>query len=117
MSTIDTMTPYDRRQYELMLDRLKGFAFGAVGLPKLIEDLRSLADALEKPAPAWKEDFLSEWWTLEQVYAVALDRGELDRLPAESQDLLDGAVAALSRKVVEALRQGALATGPPSPGG
>ncbi len=106
MSAINPATQYDRRQYELMLDRLRAFARGAMSLRKLVEDLRSLADALERPAPVWKEDFLSDWWTLEQVYAAAIDRDELDRLPAESQILVDGAVAALNRKVVEALRPG-----------
>ena len=106
MSRIDTVIEYDRRQYDLMLDRLRAFTRGAVSLRKLIEDLRSLAEALEDPPLGWKEDFLSDWWTLEQVYAVAVDRDELDNLSAESQVLIDGAVAALKRVVVEALKPG-----------
>lgn len=106
MSRIDTATQYDRRQYELMLDRLNAFTRGAISLRKLIEDLRSLAEALEHPPPTWKEKFLGDWWTLEQVYAVAVDRDELDDLPPESQDLVDGAVAALKHIVVEALKPG-----------
>jgi hypothetical protein len=31
----------------------------------------------------WWDEFRGYWWTLERVYAVALDRGELDALPVD----------------------------------
>lgn len=104
MSTVDSATTQrELRQYELMLDRLEAFTRGAISLRTLIEDLRSLVEALELPSQAWKEDFASEWWNLEQVYAVAIDRNELDHLPAESKKLIDRAVASMRGMVVGAM--------------
>lgn len=112
MSTFDSATTQrDLRQYEFMLDRLEAFTRSAISLRKLIEDLRSLVEALELPSPAWKEDFVSEWWTLEQVYAVAIDRNELDHLPAESKELIDRAVASLRGMVVGAMNSARQAAG------
>jgi hypothetical protein len=95
-----------------MLDRLEAFPRGAISLRKLIEDLRSLVEALELPSPAWKDEFIGEWWTLEQVYAVAIDRNELDHLPTESQELVDTAVASLREMVVGAMNSIRQAAGP-----
>ena len=104
MNTIDSAaSQHDLRQYELMLDRLEAFTRSVISLRKLIEDLRSLVEVLELSSPAWKEAFVSEWWTLEQVYAVALDRDQLDHLPVESSKLIDRAVASLSEMVVGAI--------------
>jgi hypothetical protein len=94
---------YDLRQYELMRQRLEAFEKGAIGLRKLIEDLRSLLEALERPSPNWKEDFRSDWWTLEQVYAVAIDRDQLDPLPAESRALVAEAIRSLKTLVSKAI--------------
>lgn len=113
MSLVDAAaSQYDLRQYELMLDRLDSFRRGAISLRKLVEDLRSLVEALERPSPAWKEEFVGEWWTLEQVYAVAIDRNELDHLPTESQELVNMAVASLRKMVVGAMSSTREAAGP-----
>jgi hypothetical protein len=103
---------YDLCQYELMLDRLEAFRRGAISLRKLVEDLRSLVEALELSSPAWKEEFVGEWWTLEQVYAVAIDRNELDDLPTESEQLVETAVASLREMVVGAMNSIREAAGP-----
>ena len=54
----------------------------------------------------WKEAFQSEWWTLEQVYAVALDRG---------QDPMSGEGGAMVREATARLRD-LLADGAAGPG-
>ena len=103
---------YNLRQYELMLDRLEAHRRGAISLRRLIQDLRSLVEALELPSSAWKDEFVGEWWTLEQVYAVAIDRNELDHLPTESQELVDTAIASLRDMVVGAMSSTRNAAGP-----
>jgi len=85
----------DLRQVALMEDRVAGFRAGGVALARLVNDLDSLWNELETTA-AWVDDLRSHWWTLEQVYAVAIDRDELDALPAEMQQLVDEAVAAIA---------------------
>jgi predicted RNA-binding protein with EMAP domain len=86
-----------------MRNRIEGFENGQLDLGRLINDLHSLIAALEHPTDDWKQRFLADWWTLEQVYAVAIDRNELDRLPKQNQGLLLQAVAALKQLVLEAI--------------
>ena len=97
------MSEYDRRQYRLILDRLGAFAHGRITLRMLIDDLRSLAEALEYPSKSWKEDFMSEWWTLEQVYAVGIDRGDLAGAQAKNQELVGQTVKTLTQLATRAL--------------
>lgn len=104
MSSIKAaLSEYDQCQYELMLDRLEAFQRSAISLGKLIGDLRSLVEVLKLPSPNWKERFIGEWMTLEEVYDVAIDRNELDRLPTESQELLASATASLREMVIGAM--------------
>jgi hypothetical protein len=42
-----------------------------------------------------REQLHTEWWTLEQVYAGALDRGDLESLPPESVAAIEEAITAL----------------------
>lgn len=77
----------DIRQYQLMKDYILMFENGRLTLDELIKDLYGLIQSLHAPEEEWKETFQSEWWTLEQVYAAALDRGE-KVLNTESQDLV-----------------------------
>ncbi|MGW4799221.1 hypothetical protein ACWEPC_43070 [Nonomuraea sp. NPDC004297] len=56
---------------------------GRVSLKRLVNDLDTVWSNLQ-PSP-WRGEFREHWWTLEQVYAVALDRGEFpDNLPADA---------------------------------
>jgi hypothetical protein len=77
----------DIKQYQLMKDYILMFENGRLALDELIKDLYGLIQALQAPEEEWKDTFQSEWWTLEQVYATALDRGE-KILNTESQDLV-----------------------------
>lgn len=85
----------DRRQLALMADRLAGFRVGEVSLRHLIEDLNSIWSELEISGD-WPDRFRSHWWTLEQVYAVAVDRDQVDQLPADLHVLVGEAVDAMS---------------------
>jgi|ERR1700720_639227 len=94
----------DSRQYQLMLDRLSAFERKAIGLPDLVEDLRSLIDALSS-TNRWAQELLSDWWTLEQVYAVAIDRDQLQSLPQDSEDLVKEAITALRDLLARAVAE------------
>jgi hypothetical protein len=67
---------YDARQLTLMERRIAQFENGEVSRSALIDDLDALLSSLQSTWQPWKEAFKSEWWTLEQISAVALDRGE-----------------------------------------
>jgi hypothetical protein len=80
---------YDIRQYRLMADQLQRFAEGKLDLASLVGSLKALLSVLEATDETWKDDFRSEWGTLETVYALALDRKERG-LDSDVQTAIDG---------------------------
>ncbi|WP_117212991.1 hypothetical protein [Allorhizocola rhizosphaerae] len=88
----DEMTP-DQRLQRLARASLAGYKSSTVSLRRLIDDLDAVWNNL--PSTDWSEEVRGHWWTLEQVYAVALDRGELEALPADAKADIEEAVRAL----------------------
>lgn len=79
--TRDWRSEYDGRQYQLMADYLQRYEQGKTDLPSLIIGLDALLEALELPDKAWKDDFRSEWGSLEVLHAIALDHAEQGLAP------------------------------------
>ena len=67
------MNEYDIRQLNVMLDKIHRFEIGKIYFNELIMDLEALLNVMEEPDTDWKEDFHSNWFTLEIYYALALD--------------------------------------------
>ena len=57
-----------------MYECLKGFEVGNVNLRVLISSLRGLINVLQEPEDEWKTSFLCEWWTLEEIYSLELQK-------------------------------------------
>ena len=92
------MNDYDRRQLVLMRSQLESYRQGQLDLGTLIQRLEGLLNVLQAVEPSWKETFHEEWFTLEQVFAVSLDRpGE--NVIDDSKAILQEAVAKLSELV------------------
>lgn len=85
------MNEYDQRQYQLMKQFLTGFKAGNLNIRVLIDSLTGLINALQESKDEWKASFNKEWWTLEEIYAVASDRGQTHLSQAE-QNLVDEAI-------------------------
>lgn len=96
----DWKAAYDKRQYNLMSERLRRFEEGASDLSSLVAGLDSLLECLEVPDEEWKQRFRSEWGTLEQVYAVALHHGQTE-LSVEEETLVNRAVCAIKQLLAE----------------
>lgn len=90
----DELTP-EQRLYNLASFTIAGYRSGTVSLRRLVDDLDAIWNNL--PSSEWGEEFRSHWWTLEQAYSVALDRGELAAMPADAQADIDEAVRELER--------------------
>ena len=58
-----------------------------IDLPSLVSGLEALLASLEAADQAWVDRFRNEWWTLEQVYAVALDRGQTELSAEEASEI------------------------------
>ncbi len=85
------MHKQDQQQYRLIKEYLQEFENGQLKLGRLINLLEGLIGSLQEVDKEWKDTFQSEWWTLEQVYAVARDRQEA-KLSLESQNLVIEAI-------------------------
>lgn len=85
------ISEYDQRQYQLMVKRLRDFENGVITLASLINDIDALLRSLEEPDEAWVDLFWIKWFSMEEVYSVALDRGD-SRLRPEEQSVIKEAV-------------------------
>jgi hypothetical protein len=90
------MTP-DLRLRDIVRHSLAAYRTGASSLRQLVDDLDTVWSSIQ-PSD-WRVEFRGHWWTLEQIYSVALDRGELDLLSNDSLRAVDEAVTALERLV------------------
>ncbi len=101
----DWKKEYDQRQYRLMADQLQRFEEGQLGLVSLIGSLKSLLSVLEATDEAWKDDFRSEWGTLEVAYAMMLDQKGDGLVPNEQAALNDLANRADIRQAVRNMQR------------
>ncbi|MBT8227765.1 MAG: hypothetical protein HKP61_15530 [Dactylosporangium sp.] len=92
----DDVAP-DLRLRAVASSALAGYRAGTVPLRRLIEDLDVVWSRLS--SSEWSDDFRGHWWTLEQVYAVAVDRGQINSMPLESLAAIDEAIAGLEALV------------------
>ena len=74
-------------QYLLIGKCLQQFDNNELTFDRLISELENILETFPNSDEKWKDKFKSEWWTLEQVYAVACDRGETTLNP-ESENLV-----------------------------
>ncbi len=94
---------YDRRQYRSMADQLRKFEEGKLDLASLIASLKALLNVLEAADDSWKDDFRSEWGTLEVAHAVALFRKEEGIAPDYNTTINDPSNRALVNEAVHKL--------------
>ncbi len=73
------MNESDKRQLDLMLQKIHIYDAGRLDLAELINDLQALLDALTSDELEWKNIFKTYWWDLEEVHSVAVcEERELD---------------------------------------
>lgn len=71
-------------------------------LGRLISELESLCVLLETPTSSWRDSFQEQWGTLEEVFAVMLDR-DASTMDDEGAKLVADAVMRLEILVNDAL--------------
>jgi hypothetical protein len=90
----------DRRQLDLMRDRLARFRSGELTIGPVINDLYGLHNELRSVDEAWKERFIEARSDLEIPYAVALDR--VEPIPTIADGTVAEGVAEMERLVAKA---------------
>jgi hypothetical protein len=83
----------DRQMRDAIAVKLADYRNGQTSLAQLVNDLDAIWNDL--PLSEWRDEFRGHWWTLEQVYAVGIDRGELAELPVDAQSDINEAVAGI----------------------
>lgn len=96
------MSDYNRRQYQLMLDQLKLYEQGKMGLNKLIVDLEALLGCLENIEKSWEMNFRKQWGVLEEEYSFFVVEKQKEMKP-ETQKMIDRAVTGLKNLVMKKL--------------
>lgn len=94
----------ERRQLTLASEVLKGYRDQGPKLDAVIADLDALWSEFRLQSDEWLNVYRGHWWSLEQVYAVVLDR-ELDRIPEDHRVLVDEAIDQLGFLVDDAVRR------------
>lgn len=97
------MNEFDKRQLDIMIQKIHAFNEGYLHLSDLIYDLEALLNISTNQDQQWKDMFRSYWWDLEQVYAAALDDDKLD-LDFEDQKIVNNAIENLKKLVELKLR-------------
>jgi hypothetical protein len=95
-------TEHDHRQYELMSLTLRQYEDGTINLPSLVSGLEALLESLEAADREWIDSFRSEWWILEQIYSVAIDRGQTE-LSAEEEAEINAAITNMRNLMIDRL--------------
>jgi len=98
---VDDDSARERRQLELMLDRLARFRSGELVIGSVINDLEALHYELHMVGDAWISSFREAWSDLEIPYAVALDR--LEPIPTIADPTVAEGVDEMERLVTEAI--------------
>lgn len=91
---------YDQRQYALMTNALVQYEKGEINLPSLISGLEALLAALTASDEDWNDSFRSEWWILENIYAVAMERNQQELSPQDEGEIAKAILA--MKKLVDA---------------
>jgi hypothetical protein len=63
------MSDYDLRQYKLILENVKVPILNLNTLKKTIDNLEGLIYAIEEKDDIWNQQFMMQWWILEDIYA------------------------------------------------
>lgn len=85
----------DQEQYEAMRECMAKFHAHTMNLGDLIDELPQIVKKLEDVDPAWKSEFVSYWWTLEQIHGDAIDLGQSGRMPEGTRGTVDDAIVGL----------------------
>ena len=84
-----------------MLDQIQQYEDHTIDLKHLIKGLKSLLRTLEDIDLPWKSEFLNQWEILEQIYAVALDRGQ--KISVHEDEKINAAIQKIKHSLLQKL--------------
>ena len=96
------MDTKDQEQLRLIKQYIGQYEKGQLKLDRLINVLNALLEVLTVTPKIWKDNLRSEWWTLEQIYAVSVDDEQL-LFQQETQDLIRNTLENMKQLLGEVL--------------
>lgn len=101
----EKMADLDLTKYQEIQETLDGFRTHSLKLGDLVDQLPQIIKDLDHPDPEWREEFVSYWWTLEQVHTTAINIGESGRMPADTRRTVDDALEKMEKLIKSALAE------------
>lgn len=83
------MNEFDMCQLNIMIKKILGFKSGKFPLGDLIYDLEALLNTMEDNDDIWKKKFRSYWADLEIIYALALEKDNLNFCAKDQKNITD----------------------------
>jgi hypothetical protein len=80
----------ERRLRDRASQALSEYRTDTISLRRLIDTLDSVWSSFEPSE--WRDEFRGHWWTLEQIYSVALDSGNLANLSRDEMQEIEEAL-------------------------
>jgi len=73
---MESIKDCNRKQYQIIIERINWFEKGILELTSLIDDLESLQGYLQEVDKKWRSEFYKDWGLLEEIYSVAVVENE-----------------------------------------
>lgn len=91
------------RQLNLMLQCITQFEEQQIDLRKLIDSLEALLNIMDTEEDKWKEDFLSSWGILEDIYSIAVTN-QITTLKNEEVEEIERAINFLKAIITDRIK-------------
>ncbi len=69
---MESANDFNRKQYQIIIDKLNMYENGTLDLSRLIGDLEVLLGHIKDEDNNWRTLFLRQWGRLEDIYSIAL---------------------------------------------
>lgn len=100
----ENMKDHNFRQYSLMLESVKNIPQTVDKLGQIVNTLKSLVELLEDPDLDWEQNFRSEWWILEEIYAYKLSNSEW-QFTKQEKEWINDAITNLTKLIYDKISQ------------
>jgi hypothetical protein len=86
----------DERHLGRMRDAIQAYFAKRLDLGRVVNNLEALLDSMERAPEDWRDEFRQQWGKLEDIVAVAADRGDPEVIDQNEKSINE----ALSRLLV-----------------
>ncbi len=93
---------FDKRQLNIMLEKIDAFVNNQLEIEFLLNDLEALLKILETIDNDWRKKFYAEWLNIEEMYAYALSE-ERKFLNKDEQEVIYDSISKIKQLIFKYL--------------